>query len=426
MFRWHNYPHFENNYITNEEDRAALDQSENAAYHMGMKYNFDEIIDRRNTNSIKHDFAAEYGKPDGLIPLWVADMDFKVPRCITEALAKSVEHSVFGYSEAKENGAYFVAVQKWFSQRFGFDVDADWLVKTPGLVFAMNAAIRAFTKQCDAILIQPPVYGPIKRCVETNGRKLVTNPLVYANGEYRIDIKDFEDKIVKNDVRLFILCSPHNPVGRVWEKDELAQIGEICLKHNVLVVSDEIHCDFVYEGNRHTIFGAICESFLSNSIICTAPSKTFNIAGLQASNTFIADPELRQKFIQEICKTGYGKLNTMALVATQAAYENGGEWLGELLAYLKRNYNYAKDFIAANLPKARLAELQGTYLLWLDLSSYGLSESELDRIIVEKAGLWVNKGSEFGDEGNGFVRINIGCPLSILEKAFARLAAALR
>jgi len=391
-----------------------------------MKHNFDEPIDRLNTNSIKHDFAAEFGKPEGLIPLWVADMDFRTAPCVTEALVRSAEHSVFGYSEAKKGGAYFSALQKWFARRFCFEVSQEWLVKTPGVVFALCAAIRAFTEPGDAVLIQPPVYYPFRETVEANGRRLVANPLAHADGKFQIDLADFENKIVENGVRLFVLCSPHNPVGRVWTKGELTQMGEICLRRGVLVVSDEIHCDFVYGDNKHTVFGAISEAFLNNSVICTSPSKTFNLAGLQAANIFIADPRLRQKFRKEIGKAGYSQLNTMGLVSCQAAYENGGEWLDDLLAYLERNYNYAKKIINASLPKARLAELEGTYLLWLDMNAYGFSEAELDRIITEKAGLWVSRGGTFGDEGAGFIRINIACPLSALEKALARLAEALQ
>jgi len=390
-----------------------------------MKHDFDEQIDRRGTNSIKHDFAAEYGKPEGLIPLWVADMDFRTAPCVTEALVRSAEHSVFGYSEAKKNGAYFAALQKWFAQRLGFRASPEWLVKTPGVVFALCSAIRAFTEPDDAVLIQTPVYYPFKETVEANGRRLVANPLAYANGKYQIDFDDFENKIAANNARLFILCSPHNPVGRVWTKDELTRMGEICLKHGTLVVSDEIHCDFVYGDNRHTVFAAISEAFLNNSILCTSPSKTFNLAGLQTANILIADARLRQKFKREIGKAGYSQLNTMGLVSCQAAYESGGEWLDDLLVYLWRNYEYAKKFINTNLPKIRLAELEGTYLLWLDMNAYGFSETELDKIIVEKASLWVSKGSAFGEDGKGFIRINIACPLHVLKKALGQLATCL-
>ena len=390
-----------------------------------MKFNFDEIIDRYNTNSIKYDFAAERGKPEGLIPLWVADMDFRTAPCVTQALVKSAQHGIFGYTEAKKEGAYFNAMRKWFAQRFGFEVKPEWVIKTPGVVYAIFAAIRAYTEEGDSCLIQTPVYYPFKESVEANGRRLVTNPLLYTDGKYKINFDDFEDKIVKNNVKLFILCTPHNPVGRVWTRDELERMGEICLKHNVLVISDEIHCDFVFPGNKHTVFGTISEDFLNNSIICTSPSKTFNLAGLQTANIFIADGKLRLMFRKEISKTGYSQLNTMGIVSCQAAYEGGGEWLDEMLLYLEKNYHYAKDFINVNLPKIRVNELEGTYLLWLDMNALGLTDAELEKTLVEKAGLWVSNGSIFGDEGKGFIRINIACPLSTLEKAFDRLASSL-
>ena len=388
-----------------------------------MKFNFDEIVNRYNTNCIKYDFAQERGKPEGLIPLWVADMDFRTAPCVMEALVKSAQHGIFGYTEAKREGAYFNAARKWFSQRFNFDIKPEWVIKTPGVVYALFAAIRAYTEADDAVLIQTPVYYPFKESVDINGRRLVTNPLIIMDGKYKINFDDFEDKIVKNNIKLFILCSPHNPVGRVWAKDELERMGEICLKHNVFVIADEIHCDFVFPNNRHTVFGTISEDFLNNSIICTSPSKTFNLAGLQTANIFIADGKLRQKFRKEISKTGYSQLNTMGIVSCQAAYEDGGEWVDEMLVYLEKNYRYAKDFISVNLPKIKVYELEGTYLLWLDMNAYGYSEKELEPIIVEKAGLWVSNGSIFGEEGKGFIRINIACPLSTLEKAFNKLAA---
>ena len=390
-----------------------------------MKFNFDEIVDRYNTNCIKYDFAAERGKPEGLIPLWVADMDFRTAPCVTEALVKSARHSIFGYTEAKREGPYFDAIKKWFVERFDFVIKPEWVIKTPGVVYAIFAAIRACTEETDAVLIQTPVYYPFRESVEANGRRLVTNPLLYADGKYKINFDDFEDKIVKNNIKLFILCTPHNPVGRVWTKNELERMGEICLKHNVIVISDEIHCDFVFPGNKHTVFGAISEEFLNNSIICTSPSKTFNLAGLQTANIFIAGGNLRQKFRREIAKTGYSQLNTMGLVSCQAAYEGGGEWLDEMLLYLEKNYRYVKEFIGVNLPKIRMAELEGTYLIWLDMNAYGLTEAELEKVLVEKAGLWVSNGSVFGDGGKGFIRVNIACPLSILEKAFNRLVSSL-
>jgi len=390
-----------------------------------MKYNFDEIIDRRNTYSLKYDFAAQRGKPDGLIPLWVADMDFRTAPCVTEALQKSAEHAIYGYSETKRTDDYFDAVQKWFAERFHFETKPEWLVKTPGVVYAVCTAIKALTESGESVMIQTPVYYPFKESIEANGRRLVTNSLVYANGQYKIDFADFEDRIIDHKVKMFILCSPHNPVGRVWTKDELTRMGEICQRHGVFVIADEIHCDFVYPGHQHTVFGTINEAFLYNSMICTSPSKTFNLAGLQTANNFIADAELRRRFKSEMVKTGYSQMNTMGLVSCQAAYAGGGEWLDELLVYLAGNDLFAKEFLVSRLPKIRLAELEGTYLLWLDLNAYGFSETELDRLMVHKAKLWVDNGGIFGEEGRGFIRINIACPRNILEKAFDQLAAAL-
>jgi cystathionine beta-lyase len=352
-------------------------------------------------------------------------MDFRTAPCVTRALVKSAEHAIFGYSDTKKNGACFTAVREWFSERLDFNVKPEWLVKTPGVVFALYAAVRASTGEGDGVLIQPPVYYPFREAVEVTGRRLVTSPLTYTGGKYGINFSDFEDQIIKNNVKAFILCSPHNPVGRVWTKSELTQMGKICLKHNVTVISDEIHCDFVYGTVKHTVFGTINEKFLNNSIICTAPSKTFNLAGLQAANIFIAEPKLRSRFREETANTGYSQLNTMGLAACEAAYRGGGEWLDELLVYLEKNYNYVKQFIDANLPKIHVVDLEGTYLLWLDMNAYGFSETELERIIVGKARLWVSKGSSFGEEGKGFIRVNIACPLSTLEKAFNQLAKAL-
>ena len=390
-----------------------------------MQYNFDEIIERKGTNSLKHDFAAERGVPEGLISLWVADMDFKTAPCVTEALIESAKHSVFGYSETKKSGRYFHAVRDWFAKRFDFRIKPEWLVKTPGIVYAICAAIRAFANPKESVMIQTPVYYPFRESIEANGRKTITSPLLCEDGKYYMDFDDFESKIEKNKVKLFILCSPHNPVGRVWTVGELTKIGKICQKHGVLVISDEIHCDFVYSGHKHTVFGAIGEDFLKNSVICTSPSKTFNLAGLQLSNIFIADNILRRKFRREISKTGYSQHNSMGLVSCQAAYESGGEWVDALVGYLEKNYLYIKGFISDNLPQVRLAKLEGTYLAWLDLNAYGFSEAELDRAMTEKAKLWVDNGSIFGGEGKGFIRINIACPLETLKRAFDQLARAL-
>lgn len=384
-----------------------------------MKYNFDEIIDRRNTNSLKHDFTKERGKPDGLIPLWVADMDFKIPVEVTQALAKATEHSIFGYTEVKED--YFAALKNWFGTNFDFEIQPQWLVKTPGVVFAIAMAVRAFTQKGDAVLIQQPVYYPFFETINVNERKVVNNSLVYQDGTYHIDFDDFEAKIIANKIKLFILCSPHNPVGRVWSKEELTKIGTICRQHGCLVMSDEIHCDFVYEGYKHHIFGSLGSEFLENSIICTAPSKTFNLAGLQVSNTFIANKELRHKFKKEIEKAGYSQLNGMGIVACQSAYQYGQDWLNQLKIYLAENLAYLRSFLAENLPQIKLVEPQGTYLTWLDFSALNLSQEELDELITHKAKLWLDGGTMFGSEGNGFQRINIACPREVLKTALLQL-----
>ncbi len=384
-----------------------------------MRNYFDEIIDRRGTWSIKHDFAAERGKPGDLLPLWVADMDFKTAPAITEALIRAVSHGIYGYSESKQE--YFEAVASWYRDRFGWEVKREWLVKTPGVVYAIACAVRAFTREGEAVLIQKPVYYPFSETILANRRQLVNNPLVYQNGAYHIDFADMEEKIIRNQVKLFILCSPHNPVGRVWTREELIRMGDICRKHNVIVISDEIHSDFTYSGYRHSIFADLKEEYLNNSIICTAPSKTFNLAGLQVSNIFIANRDLRRRFRDEILASGYSQLNTMGLVACRAAYEQGGSWLEELKAYLEGNLAFVREFLKERLPQVKLVEPQGTYLVWLDCKALGLIGQELEKLITMEAKLWLDAGTMFGEEGDGFQRMNIACPRELLQRALLQL-----
>lgn len=384
-----------------------------------MSYNFDEIIDRKNTCSIKYDFAKERGMPEGLIPLWVADMDFKTPPAVIQALVQTIEHGIFGYSEVKQDYADVLA--KWFGKRFGWQVESSWIVKAPGVVFAIANAIRAFTQPGDAVLIQQPVYYPFAHMIQTNQRTVVNNALVYENHTYRIDFTDFEAKIIQKNVKLFIFCSPHNPVGRVWTRDELEQLGDICVRHGVIIVSDEIHADFVYPGFRHHILASIKPAFLESTITCTAPSKTFNLAGLQVSNIFIANPSYRQAFKQEIERSGYSQLNTLGLCACQAAYAHGEDWLEELLLYLKANLDFTRQFLMDQMPQIHLVEPQGTYLLWLDFKDLFASEETRRHFIVDKARLWLDQGTMFGEDGRGFERVNIACPKSVLEQALLRL-----
>ncbi len=385
---------------------------------------FDQIIDRKNTNSLKYGFAVRRGKPEDILPLWVADMDFKVSRKILDVIHERVEHGIFGYSEVQEG--YFEALQQWMKEKHGWNIDRRWLVKTPGVVFAIAMAVQAYTKPGDAILIQKPVYYPFGQVIEDNHRKLVDNILILGeDGVYHMDPVDFEQKIVENQVKLFLLCNPHNPVGRVWTRDELKRIGEICIKHDVIIVSDEIHMDFVYEGHRHQVFADISEELQSRTITCTSPSKTFNLAGLQVSNILISDPKLRQRFRKQLDAAGYSQLNAIGLTACEAAYRFGTPWYEELMKYLSENIKYLKEFLKEYLPQIRLIEPEGTYLVWLDFRELGMTEEEREELIVHQAGLWLDSGVMFGPSGEGFERINIACPRAILEKALTKLAKAI-
>ena len=392
---------------------------------MGEKnLDFDKVIDRRNTYSIKYDSAKENHMPEDVLPLWVADMDFKVSSYIQEAIQKQTEHGIFGYSEMQEE--YFEAVKGWMSRHYGWQVEKDWLVKTPGIVFALATAVRAFTKEGDGVLIQPPVYHPFKNVTVNNGRRVVGNELLQdENGYYTIDFEDFEEKIVRENIKLFLLCNPHNPVGRVWSREELERLGDICYKHGVIVVSDEIHADFVFEG-KHQVFVDLKKEYREITVTATAPSKTFNIAGLQASNIFIPNAELKEKFEKQMQAVGYGHLTVMGMVAAKAAYEHGDEWYEAMHAYVKENIAYAKQFLEERLPEVRLVKHEGTYLLWLDFRSLNLVEKELEDLIVKKAGLWLDDGGMFGEAGKGFQRVNAACPRKTLEEALVRLEQAVK
>ena len=318
------------------------------------EYDFDVVIDRKNTNSLKYDFPVERGRPADVLPLWVADMDFRVPEPVLEALRGAVNYGIFGYSEVKSD--YYEAVSGWQTQ-------PQWLVKTPSVVYALAMAVRALTKPGDAVLIQPPVYYPFFSVIRDNDRNVVENVLYYRDGRYIIDFEDFEQKVAEQHVKLFILCSPHNPVGRVWSQEELQKIGEICQKYNVYVISDEIHCDFAFEKHPHHIFLEANPALSDRTIVCTAPSKTFNIAGLQVSNIWIPNAQLRTAFLKEMDRSGYSQLNTLGLVASQAAYASGGEWLDQCRNYLQSNLDYLRSFLAENIPEIRLVEPEGTILL---------------------------------------------------------------
>lgn len=386
---------------------------------MAEKYNFDEIIDRKGSDCLKYDFAVERGMPEDVLPLWVADMDFRTAPCITERIQQDIALGIFGYTDSKD--AYFRALADWYQTYFNWKTEKSWLVKTPGVVFAIAAAIQTLTKEGEGVMLQQPVYYPFSEVIKDSGRKLVNNELVLKDGRYEIDFADFEEKIVQENVRLFLLCSPHNPVGRVWTKEELQRIGDICLKHDVKIVSDEIHSDFVYPGYQHHILPTVDERFQDISIICTAPSKTFNLAGLQISNIFIPNPAIRKAFKRAMSAVGYSQVNMLGLHACQAAYENGREWLEQLKLYLQSNLDFVKEYLEKNLPQIKLIEPEGTYLIWLDCRGLGLSEEELEDLMVHKAKLWLDSGAIFGKAGEGFERINIACPQSTLKEALERL-----
>lgn len=389
-----------------------------------MKYNFDKVTDRKNTNSLKYDFAVERGKPANVLPLWVADMDFPVADEITEKLSEVVAHGIYGYSEAKDS--YFEVLREWMERYHGYSVKKEWLVKTPGVVFALALAIRAFSEAGDGVMIQNPVYYPFREVIEDNDRKVVDNTLVLKDGRYIMDLEDFERRITQENVKIFILCNPHNPVGRVWTRQELAEVARICLKYHVIVLSDEIHHDFVYEGYQHTTFATVDERLNDITVTCTAPSKTFNLAGLQVSNIFIANEELRRKFKKELDRTGYSQLNTAGLAACEAAYGKGRPWLEQLLAYLKGNLDFTREYISEKIPQIRLIEPEGTYLIWLDFRGLSLDNTQLEDLIVNKAGLWLDAGAIFGPSGEGFERINIACPKSVLKEALERIEKAVK
>ncbi|MGN0447103.1 MAG: MalY/PatB family protein [Acutalibacteraceae bacterium] len=384
-----------------------------------MKYNFDEVIDRRNTDSLKYDFAKEKGLPEDVLPLWVADMDFKAPPCVIEAMQKAVDKGIFGYSDTRDD--YYEVVASWFKRRFNFTYKKQWLVKTPGVVFALAAAVRAFTEKGDAVIIQPPVYYPFYNVVRNNRRKIIENPLIYKDGKYTIDFEDFEEKIIKNNVKLFILCSPHNPVGRVWKKDELRRLGEICLRHNVIIVADEIHCDFVYGENKHHIFIDAVPEMINRAVICTATSKTFNIAGTQLSNIWIASDELRERFMGALDEAGYTVPSNLGVLCTKAAYSGGEEWFNECIKYIEENFRYLDAFLKENIPQIKLVKPEGTYLAWLDCSGLGLTAKELNDLIINKAKLWLDAGDIFGAIAEQFQRIVLACPRATLEECLRRL-----
>ena len=387
-----------------------------------MQYDFDTPIDRTHTWSIKHDFKKENGKADDILPLWVADMDFRSPDSVVEALKKAVDHGIFGYSRADES--YFDAVAAWYQKRHHLTLQPEWMTCTPGIVFALSIAVRAFTQEGDAVLIQPPVYHPFSRAILRNKRTLVENPLVLKDGHYEMDLEELEQKVLDEHVKLLILCNPHNPVGRVWTREELTALADICLRHHVYVISDEIHGDFVWQGHEQTPYASISEEACLHSMMCTAPSKTFNLAGMATSNLFIPDPEMRRKFRSELLDVGQENMNRLGLFACRAAYEGGGEWLDQLIGYLAGNLALVRDFCKNRVPQIQLIEPEGTYLAWLDCRELGMTDDELMAFFSNEAKVWLDPGTHSGEQGSGFMRFNLGSSRSVIAQALDQIEAA--
>jgi cystathionine beta-lyase len=392
-----------------------------------MKYDFDKIINRNGTFSVKWDkyFLREQFKSDDVLPLWVADMDFQCPQPVIDALKRRAEQEIYGYSWHKTS-AYLDAVSNWMRRRHKWNIDNEWIVFSPGIVPAIKMLVQTFTNIGEKVIVQPPVYYPFFSAVENNGRILLKNQLHYENKRYTFDFEDFEKKAKDPLTKMFILCSPHNPVGRVWTEKELRRLGDICLENNVLIISDEIHHDLILSGYNHTLFSTISEEFERNTIMCTAPSKTFNIAGLGTSNIIIPDEKLRESFSYTISsRNSVGSPNAFGIVALIAAYNEGEEWLSQALKYIENNFKFLKEFVNERLPHVDFIDPEGTYLAWLNCNRLGMDDKKLSEFLLKKAKVALDDGIIFGPGGECFERINVACPKSILEECMNRIVNAL-
>ncbi|MCK8824637.1 MalY/PatB family protein [Fuchsiella alkaliacetigena] len=378
-------------------------------------YNFDELIERRNTDSLKWDKI----KDEDMLPMWVADMDFKAPPAVVEALIERASHGIYGYAELQDS--YYQAVIDWLERRYNWQVKQEWIFTSPGVVPALHILVRALTKPGDKVIIQSPVYYPFFEVVENNGRHVLNNTLVYDGKRYRMDYQELE-KQLDSRVKLMILCNPHNPVGRVWAAEELRRLGKICVENGIVVIADEIHSDLVFAGHEHQVFTTLATEFKENSIVCNAASKTFNLAGVQTSNIIIPNPKLRTAFQHGLDQTGIERPNVFAITALKAAYNHGEQWLEDLLLYLQENLKFLLSYIQKNIPQVEIIEPEGTYLVWLDFRNLGLEDRELDSLLRNEAKLFLNPGHIFGAGGSGFQRLNIACPRSRLKEGLARLA----
>lgn len=372
-----------------------------------MKYDFDKTIDRRATNSYKWDSA-----PEGVLPMWVADMDFRTAPAIIDALQKRVAHGIFGYTRVPD--AYYDAVTSWFSRRHGWDIDREWIIYTSGVVPAVSAVIKALTVPGDKVIVQTPVYNCFFSSIRNNGCEIVSNPLRRTADTYEMDFDALERCAADPRAKVMLLCNPHNPAGRVWTPDELTRLGNICLRNGVTVVADEIHCELVYQGFKYTPFASLSDAFLHRSVTCVSPSKAFNIAGLQIANIVAFDNDLRSRIdkainINEVCD-----VNPFGVAAAIAAYNEGEEWLNQLVDYLHGNYEAMAEFCRRELPEFPITRLEGTYLVWMDCSSLGMPSDALEHALLDDARLWLNAGTMYGAEGEGYMRWNIACPRSVM------------
>ena len=384
-----------------------------------MKYNFDEIVPREGTNCLKYDARERFFGSKDVLPLWVADMDFKTPDFIVEAIKKRAEHEIFGYTFRSDS--YYNSIIGWMKRRHNWDIRRDWISFSPGVVAGLTFAIEAFSKPGDGVIVQPPVYFPFFDCVKGTKRKMVENPMKIENDRYTFDFEDLKAKIDKK-TKLLLLCNPQNPGGMVFTKEELTELAAICLENKIMVISDEIHSDLIFEGHKHIPFASLSEDIAQNCMVSMAPSKTFNIAGFSSSIVIIPN---KTKFARYERAIGVGHLhmgNIFGTVAMEAAYNSGEEWLNQMLEYLWDNYKVLEEFFKTKLPKVKVMRPEATYLIWLDFREYGMKNAELMKFTVENAKVGLNDGGRFGTGGDGWLRINIGCPRSVLEEGLTRLA----
>lgn len=388
-----------------------------------MKFNFDKIIDRTNNFSAKWSEMNKNFGTNNLLPMWVADMDFLTAPCVMEALKDRLEQGIFGYTTRPSS--YNESIVNWLDNRFSWKINQEWLMFSPAVITSISLLIQNLTQKNDKIMIQEPVYSPFHSIVESNERNLVISPLVKLDdGSYVMDYEDIEAKI--KDVKVFILCNPHNPVGRVWTREELTRLGEICLKHNVLVISDEIHSDIILKNHKHTPFASISKEFRENTITCMAPTKTFNLAGLQSSFLVISNPYYYEVMDKAFSILDIKRNNAFSLVATEAAYNYGEDWLYELIKYIEDNVDFAIDYIKNHIPQLKVKKPEGTYLLWVDFSNLNVDKKDLKNALINKGRIALSDGSSFGIGGDGYYRINLACPRSMVLEGLKRIEFAIK